>query len=154
MVKHLNRDTDLQSFISKTFSWDLKDCARIPLHSCYWDTVSSHYNEKNGKIKKKTQKIPSLKDMRILLDEKAITKTIMCLRWHAVLCTGVKLLDLENGGQSLFSVHDVKIEHNSVILTSSLERIWLKFFFFVGTKAKTSLQQTQEIIHSGKVERK
>lgn len=76
--------------------------------------------------------------MRILLDEKAITKTVICLRWHAVLCTGVKLLDLENGVQSLFSVHDVKIEHNSVILTSSLERIWLKFFFFVGTKAKTS----------------
>lgn len=47
--------------------------------------------------------------MRILLDDKAITKTIMCLRWHAVLCTGVNLLDLETGGQSLFSVHDIEI---------------------------------------------
>lgn len=85
--------------------------------------------------------------MRILSDEKAITKTIMCLRWHAVLCTGVKLLDLESGGQSLSSVHDIKTEHNSVILMRSLERLWLKLVLhvLVETEAMTRLQQTQRL---------
>lgn len=94
--------------------------------------------------------------MRILSDEKAITKTIRCLRWHVVLCTGVRLLNLENRGQSLFSVHDIKREHNSVILMGCLERIWLKLVLYVlvGTKAVTSLQQTREMIHPRKMERK
>lgn len=89
------------------------------------------------------------------MDEKAVTKTIMCLRCHAVLCTGVKLLDPESGGQSLFSVHEIKREHNSMILMRSLKRIWLKLVLHVllGTKAMISLQQTQEIIHPKKVER-
>lgn len=90
------------------------------------------------------------------MDDKTITKTIMCLRWHAVLCTGMKLPDLETGGQSLFSVHDIKTQHSSMILMRSLERIWLKLVLhvLVGAKAMTILQQTQEIIHPRKVEKK
>lgn len=57
-MKQLNRGTDPQSIISQTFIWD---CARVPLHRCCQDTVSSHYTEKAGKRKKKLQKTIQIK---------------------------------------------------------------------------------------------